>query len=58
MNADSIALIIAGAFGALVGLTAGILATGLFIQQIRRRAIKESWASAARFYTRKEAERS
>ena len=58
MTADSIALIIAGVFGGLVGVTIGFLASGLFLKRIRNRAIKESWRCATNFYARKEAERS
>lgn len=58
MTADSIALIIAGVFGCLVGLTIGIIASGLFLDRIRHRTIKETWACASNFYARKAAERS
>lgn len=55
MKADTIALLIAGSAGFVIASLFWLHVCGLFIYQIRRRAEKETWAAANRYYTRKEA---
>jgi biotin transporter BioY len=50
MSADGIALGIAAAGGFLVGSLVWLHVCGLFLSRIRRRAEKETWASARRYY--------
>jgi hypothetical protein len=53
MKADTIALIIAGCGGFVLGSLVWLHIAGLFIAQIRRRTEKETWEAANLYYTRK-----
>lgn len=53
MKADTIALIIAGCGGFVIGSLVWMHIAGLFLTQVRRRTEKETWAAASRFYARK-----
>lgn len=50
MNADGLSLLIAGAAGFVIGSIAWIHVAGLFLNKVRRRAEKETWAAANRYY--------
>jgi hypothetical protein len=56
INSDIIALGVAGATGFLLASLIWIQAAGMFMLKVRRRAEKETWAAANRYYTRKDAQ--
>lgn len=53
MNTDSIALLIAGSAGALVGILLTTIVIGGIAQTKAARVAKETWAAAHRFYRNK-----
>ena len=56
MTPDSITLAIAGGVGAFAGFGLGFSLASVFVNEIRRRTIKETWDCARRYYTLKKEE--
>jgi len=56
MNPDLVIITIAAAAGFFAGVLVWMFVCGLFMEQVRRRTEKETWAAANRYYIRKAGE--